>query len=574
MQTLVIFILLQLQDKNGNRYLRIGLALDYAVSQLVASWICFALTYGNIKFMTSGSICVNWTLMIYVMRTKFIKMGDEDENLNQSRFRKFFYSFFYFLLMSWSMQDIVDRFIAQKYPNEIYHTNHFDLLLTMMYIKMPNFYAMLTYYRDNVDDLITAPTLRLYAVVFVFKNLSIYFAIRFYDFLHTRYAKTLEDVNEMQERAKNYVIEDFLESNRITFKDLSDPKTEKKIQECLKLLKDCNNDYEAYKLARQNLKPDVKVEKENFLNDIKKLKTQIHKAEKAYSSMRRDGESNGEENNSNIEDDTYETVEFRKKNSKENDAESETTEESSQTALAYVVQPFYCFAILQTIAISLISLKYLLTPFLCILSATLPSRSWFQKTSVVYWIFYMFLVLCTFNYPGLKNLKNQFSRKNEFRDPELENLIHWIEKTEPYAVFGANAEIAAHILLTTKRPIVNHPLIESPEMMERTKSLYSIYSKRSSTDIYNQLVKLRVQYVVISYESCFLGSKDGVRLVDIYDYFESEHYDKKPFCMSMFQKNNPTFLKVFENVKYIVIQIFSQSIQLELKKKSVLEFNM
>lgn len=496
-------------------------------------------------------------------------MGDEDEsNLSQSKIKKFFYSFFYFLLMSWSMQDIVDRFIAQKYPSEVYHTQHFDMLLTMMYVKMPNFYAMLTYYRDSVDDLISAPTLRIYAIVFIFKNLSIFVAIKFYDFLHQRYQKSLEDVSDMQERAKNYVIEDFLESNRITFKDLSDPKTEKRIQDCLKLLKDCNYDYEEYKHLRRNLKPaDIKVEKENFLNDIKKLKTQIHK--------RRGG--NGE--SSNHEDENHSNreamAEIRKKNTKENTAtESETAADSSQKALAYAIQPFYCFAILQTVAISLISLKFVLTPFLCILSATLPSRSWFHKTSLVYWIFYMFLVLCTFNYPGVKNLKSQFSRKNEFRDAELENLIHWIDKTEPYAVFGANAEIAAHILLATKRPIVNHPLIESPEMLERTKSLYSIYSKRASTDIYNQLVKLRVQYVVISYESCFLGSKDGVRLVDIYDYFESEHHDKKAFCMSMFQKNNPTFLKVFENVKYIVIQIFSQSIQLELKKKSFLEFNM
>jgi hypothetical protein len=492
--------------------------------------------------------------------------------------------------MSWSMQDIIDRFIAQRYPGETYQSTHFDLLLTMMYVKLPNFYAMLTYYRDNVDDLISIATLRVYAVVFIFKNLSMYISIKFYNLLHQKYQKSAEDILESQERAKNYVIEDFLESNRITFKDLSDPKTEKRIQECLKLLKECNYDYEAYKLERKSLKPDIKVEKENFLNDIKKLRTQIHRVEKAHSSSTKTKDEIDEkqkQSNKNEDAKALSTGVDKKKTSsststsqesqvskEENAPESETSNASSKTTLAYVIQPFYCFAILQTIAISFISLKFVLTPFLCILSATLPSRSWFNKNSSVYWIFYMFLVLCTFNYPGIKNLKSQFARKEEFRNPELENLIHWIDKTEPYAVFAAPAEIAAHILLTTKRPMVNHPIIESPEMLERTKNLYSIYSKRSSTDIYNQLVKLRVQYVVISYESCFIGSKDGIRLIDIFDYFESENYDKKAFCMSMFQKNNPTFLKVFENVKYIVIQIFSQSIQLELKKKSFLEFNM
>lgn len=186
----------------------------------------------------------------------------------------------------------------------------------------------------------------------------------------------------------------------------------------------------------------------------------------------------------------------------------------------------------------------------------------------------MFLLLCTINYPGFKNFRGQVQNKSEFRNPELEHLIHWIDKTEQTAVFGAPIEIAAHILLTTKRAIVNHPLIEYQDMIERTRSLYSIFSKRLSTDIYNQLVKLRVQYVVISYDSCFIGSNEGLRLIDIFDYLEPENYDKKAFCVSLFQKHNPTFLKVFENVKYIVIQIFSQSIQLELKKKNVLEFHM
>lgn len=241
----------------------------------------------------------------------------------------------------------------------------------------------------------------------------------------------------------------------------------------------------------------------------------------------------------------------------------------------YYIQPFYAFALLNMLAIFFVSLKFLVTPFLCLLSATFPSRSWFQKSSSIYWVFYLFLVLVTFNYPGYKNIRGQIATKSEFRNLELESLIHWIDKTEPNAVFGAPMELAAHILLTTKRPIVNHPLIEYQDMIERTRSLYSIFSKRLSTDIYNQLVKLRVQYVVISYDSCFVGSK--MRLTDIFDYLEPENYEKKAFCVSLFQKNNPTFLKVFENVKYIVIQIFSQSIQLEFpdkKKKSFLEFHM
>lgn len=517
--------------------------------------------YGNMKFILSGSMSVNLAMIIYIFRMRIMRLPTEEDPNFRSPFRRFMYVLFFFLSTSWFVQDLMDRFIPHYHHYDATSPYHIDTILTMFHIKLPSFYTMLTYYRETVHDLISIGTLRVYCVVFIFKNLSIYVAIKFYDMLHQRN----EAVHEIQERAKNYVIEDFLEQNRITMKDLSDPKTEKRIQQDLDLLEECSYDYELYKREKKRVKTDTKLEKENFLNDIKKLKTQIQKGEKTHLNAE---EMDEEEEVKASEGESSKAEEPRPKKVKP-DLAAKHPEVS-----VFFIQPFYTFAILQTLTIFCVALKFVLTPFLCLLSATLPSRTWFHKSSSVYWIFYIFIVLWTFNFPGYKNLHAQHQKKTEFRNPELESLIHWIDKTEPNAVFGAPIEVAAHILLTTKRPIVNHPLIEYPEMNERTKSLYSIFSKRLSTEIYNQLVKLRVQYVVISYESCFVGSKEGLRLIDIFDYLEPENYDKKAFCMSLFQKNNPTFLKVFENVKYIVIQIFSQSIQLELKKKNVLEFHM
>lgn len=573
---MAVFILLQCKDKSGNSYIRNGLALDYAISNVVACLISYGLMYGNMKFITSGTMSVNMALIVYIFRMKIMRLPTDDENPNfRSPLRRFLYVLFFFLSTSWFVQDLMDRFIPHNYHTEATNAYHMDTILTMFHVKLPNFYTMLTYYRESVIDLVSIGTLRVYCVVFIFKNLSIYVAIKFYDMLHQRN----EAVHEIQERAKNYVIEDFLETNRITMKDLSDPKTEKRIQEDLDLLEECNFDYELYKLEKRSLKTDTKIEKENFLNDIKKLKTQI-KGDKTLASSKDEfaASSNSDEFLKEAEKEKVEGEgeEPTNEENAEDDREKFQQESSARNSDAslFYIQPFYTFALLQTFTIFFVALKFVLTPFLCLISATLPSRSWFHKTSSVYWIFYIFIVLWTFNFPGYKNLHAQHQKKTEFRNPELESLIHWIDKTEPNAVFGAPIEVAAHILLTTKRPVVNHPLIEYPEMIERTRSLYSIFSKRFSTEIYNQLVKLRVQYVVISYESCFIGSKEGLRLIDIFDYLEPENYDKKAFCVSLFQKHNPTFLKVFENVKYIVIQIFSQSIQLELKKKGVLEFQM
>lgn len=559
-QTIAVFIILQIKDKTGCAYIRTGLALDYATSQIVANWLSYCLMFGNIKFITSGAMSVNLTMVIYILRMKLMKLpNDEDRPSFSSPLKSFVNVLVFFLSTSWFVQDLMDRFLPQNYQTDATTSYHLDTILTMLSVKLPSFYTMLTYYRENVHELITIGTLRVYCIVFLFKNLSIYVAIKFYDMLHQKN----EAHHEMQERAKNYVIEDFLETNRITMKDLSDPKTEKRIQQDLDLLEACGFDYEMYKQEKKRSKADTKLEKENFLNDIKKLKTQIQKGDKSHLNKDEAPET---------EADAEPKDESNPEDAKPDDKKPEAAHDSDISL--YYIQPFYTFALLQTFTMLFVALKFVVTPFLCLLSATLPSRSWFHKTSSVYWIFYIFIMLWTFNFPGYKNLQAQHQKKGEFRNPELENLIHWIDKTEPNAVFGAPIELAAHILLTTKRPIVNHPLIEYPDMLERTKSLYSIFSKRLSTEIYNQLVKLRVQYVVISYESCFVGSKEGLRLIDIFDYFEPDNYDKKAFCVSLFQKHNPTFLKVFENVKYIVIQIFSQSIQLELKKKSVLEFQM
>ncbi|KAL7020399.1 hypothetical protein ACKWTF_011511 [Chironomus riparius] len=587
-QTLALFLLLQCNNRNGISYISSGLVLDFAVSQVIANCLSYFLMYGNIKFLISGNNSANISLIIYIVRMKIVRLPTEEENPNfRSPYKKFFYVLFFYLSTSWFIQDLMDRFVPYIQDNTTSY--HIDLIFAMLHLKLPNFYTLLTYYRDNTNDLINVSTLRVYCLVFLFKNLSIYISIKFYQMLHARRQKIDEDVLEMQERAKNYVIEDFLETNRVTMKDLQDPKTEKKIQENLKLLESCNYDYQLYKLEKATKKIDIKTEKANFLNDIKKLKTQIHRTEKSKNEKRQkaidscssneesehetlepEQEKNEEEDVENVENEKKEPTDT--KNKKSNSKPDDSAQKSDSP---YHVQPYYAFILIQTVLVGCIGLKYILTPFLCLISCTLPSRSWFKKTSTTaYWIFYLFLVACTFNYPGLKSLRYQYDFKNEFRNPELENLIGWIEKTEPNAVFAAPLELSAHILLSTNRPIVNHPLIEYPEMIERTKSLYSIFSKRQSTDVYNQLVKLRVQYVVIPYESCFIASKDGVRLIDIFDYIEPENYDKKAFCVSLFQKSNPSFMKVFENVKYIVIQIFSQSIQLELKKKGFPEVNM
>ena len=532
--------------------------------------------YGNSAFLISSNMSINAGLVLYLFPMKITQPHNEDDFPNiRGPIKKFIYHTFMFFSLSIFVQDVTDRFL----PITAESTSRYyvDFLLVKMGLKVPNLITLLAFYQPQ-DELLNLETVKLYNIMFVFKNLSLFIVIKLFHILQKRREKINEDTHEMIERAKNYLIEDFLEENRITMKDLTEAKTEKQIAESLKLLKKCNYDYEIYKEEKKLLKTDKAHEKMNFLNDIKKLKTEAQNRDRK-TKVQSDEKTEESPKNKSLE--VGEDVEEKVVSEEEGEEEEKTpppptadNKEEHNIRDEFDIQPYYLFCIIQTFLLSFTALKFVLTPFLCLLASTLPSRSWFSKSSSVYWIIYVFLIVCTFNYPGIANIQEQYHEKGDFNNPELENLIKWIDKTEPTAVFGAPMEVSAHILLTTQRPIVNHPLIGYADMAERTRNIYSVFSKKTSTEIYNLLVKLRVQYVVIPYESCYLASKHGIRLLDIYDFIEPENYNNLPFCVSLFQKTNPTFLKVYENFKYIVIQIFSQSIQLELKKNNIQEYQM
>jgi len=66
---------------------------------------------------------------------------------------------------------------------------------------------------------------------------------------------------------------------------------------------------------------------------------------------------------------------------------------------------------------------------------------------------------------GLRNLKEQRSVIGEYSNPPLEDLINWVLKETPTdAAFAGPMPLMASILLTTQRPIVNHPHYEDTKL--------------------------------------------------------------------------------------------------------------
>ena len=88
----------------------------------------------------------------------------------------------------------------------------------------------------------------------------------------------------------------------------------------------------------------------------------------------------------------------------------------------------------------------------------------FIKSRSVHWALVIAL-LAAMSVSGLKNLKEQRSVIGEYSNAPLEDMIHWIIKETPAdAAFAGPMPLMASILLTTQRPIVNHPHYEDTKL--------------------------------------------------------------------------------------------------------------
>lgn len=55
----------------------------------------------------------------------------------------------------------------------------------------------------------------------------------------------------------------------------------------------------------------------------------------------------------------------------------------------------------------------------------------------------------------------------------------------------------ATVKLTTGRPIVNHPHYEDAGLRNRTKQVYTIFSRKPSSEVHSILRAMSVEYVIV-----------------------------------------------------------------------------
>ncbi|XP_075884505.1 dpy-19-like 1, like [Nelusetta ayraudi] len=212
------------------------------------------------------------------------------------------------------------------------------------------------------------------------------------------------------------------------------------------------------------------------------------------------------------------------------------------------------FAVL---AVLIMRLKLFLTPHMCIMASLLCSRQLFG------WIGEKFrhqaaatTVLALMAVQGVANLQSQWGIIGEFSNPPQEELLVWIqEKTPPGSVFAGAMPTMASVKLSTGRPIVNHPHYEDAGLRERTKLVYSMYSRMSGETVKRNLMKLGVDYFVLEDSWCTRRTRPGCSMPEIWDVEDPENAGRTPLCTHMTRNTRPHFTTVFGNNIYKVLKV-------------------
>lgn len=380
--------------------------------------------------------------------------------------------------------------ISELISDQIFQSHYVDILLTKLYLKEPTFSALLNICRKDFQ-FIDFATLKAYNCLFVSKVLVIFMLTWAVAWLKRSREREENSFDRIQ-RSKNYLLEDYLEEKKLTMSELVRIEDNKELQQCMALLKLVKYDYDLYKIERRKkLEREARTnplsERDAFLNEVRRYKEEIYEKEQLS-----DGnnlhplednsfsenilQENTFEDNTNEED---EKIHKEDPNAEDNELLQNINESPDDVhdwqQFLTIERPMYFYILLQTAAFAIMTLlmykmKYVLTPFLCIIASTFPPKSLIPRNYNLKLIYVIVVGSCMFD-RGMQNIREQYSfiDGNDLKDSQehvdLREMLKWIKSnTDKTDVFAGPEDIIGLVLLATGRPIANNPLSSSAQM--------------------------------------------------------------------------------------------------------------
>nr|XP_040577202.1 probable C-mannosyltransferase DPY19L1 isoform X1 [Lepeophtheirus salmonis] len=237
-----------------------------------------------------------------------------------------------------------------------------------------------------------------------------------------------------------------------------------------------------------------------------------------------------------------------------------TSDEVEPEAIYHILQslPFLFMASI------IMRLKLFLSPQLCILVSLLASKKLWASFGVERrdkQLIMVFILLGLMSIKGVPNVKEQRGTMGEFSNPELEQLIEWIKEDVPVTgSFAGPMPLMANLLLSTRRPVVNHPHYEDESLRARTKEIYRIYSRITVKEYLPVLKKLKIQFLVLSSSWCLNSeSETGCAMTDLWDIeIPRTSASPPPLCKTLWNSSKKEMFgltRVFKNNQYVVLKV-------------------
>ncbi|KAM5211766.1 putative C-mannosyltransferase DPY19L4 isoform 2-T2 [Hipposideros larvatus] len=190
--------------------------------------------------------------------------------------------------------------------------------------------------------------------------------------------------------------------------------------------------------------------------------------------------------------------------------------------------------LLGSLAMVIEGLKYLWTPYVCMLAASgvcspelwTTLFKWLRLRTVHPVLLAFILSMAVPTIIGLSLWKEFFPRLmteltelQEFYDPDTVELMTWIKRQAPVAaVFAGSPQLMGVIKLCTGWMVTSLPLYSDDDLLKRNENIYQIYSKRSAEDIYKILTSYKANYLIVEDAICNeVGTMRGCRVKDLLD---------------------------------------------------------